>query len=169
MILPECYICNVLYLTFLFIISPTSSALAFTTHCPGLLGKKNSLFPDFFGKKVRIRTLVRENRPSWGHWDYLGLFLDHFWTILWPFRDHFGTILKPFWDHFGTILGLFWDYFGTLLILTSGDLFWPLRTYFDTKLSMSSFAPSAIEEGAEGPQKGPKGPQPSAGARRLGA
>ena len=34
---------------------------------------------------------------------------------------------------------------------------------------MSSFAPSAIEEGAKGLWKGPKGPQPSAGARRKGA
>ena len=33
-----------------------------------------------------------------------------------------------------------------------------MKTYFDTKLSMSSFAPSATEKGAEGPQKGPKGP-----------
>ena len=33
-----------------------------------------------------------------------------------------------------------------------------MRTYFDTKLSMSSFTPSATEEGAEGPKNGPKGP-----------
>ena len=77
-------------------------------------------------------------------------------TILGPFWDHFGTILGPFWNHFGTILGLFWNYFGTIL----GPLFLvlPILTlcYFDTKLSMSSFAPSATEEGAKGPPEGPK-------------
>ena len=87
--------------------------------------------------------------PFWDHFEtILGLFWDHFRTILGPFwdhfvtiSDHFGTFLGQFWDHFGTniFLGLFfWDYFGTFLILTSGDLFWPMRTYFDTKLSMSS-------------------------------
>ena len=43
-----------------------------------------------------------------------------------------------------------------------------MRTYFDTKLSMFRFAYSDTEEGAEGPQKGPK-TEPSAGARRRGA
>ena len=33
-----------------------------------------------------------------------------------------------------------------------------IGTYFDTKLSMFGLAPSATEEEAEGPQKGPKGP-----------
>ena len=33
---------------------------------------------------------------------------------------------------------------------------------------MSSFAPSTTKERPEGPQKGPKGTQPSAGARRMG-
>ena len=43
-----------------------------------------------------------------------------------------------------------------------------MRTYFDTKLSMCSFAPSATEEGAEGPKKDLKGPQPSVGASMRG-
>ena len=33
-----------------------------------------------------------------------------------------------------------------------------IGTYFDTKLSMFGLAPSAMEEGAEGPQNSPKGP-----------
>ena len=33
-----------------------------------------------------------------------------------------------------------------------------IGTYFDTKLSMFDLAPYAMDEGAKGPQKGPKGP-----------
>ena len=50
-----------------------------------------------------------------------------------------------------------------------------IATYFDTKLSMFGLAPSPIEEGAKGLQNGPKGhggpkgPLPSAVARRRGA
>ena len=130
------------------------------------------LFGDYFGPfwDYHWTTL----RLFWDHfltilgpfWDYfetnfftlLGLSWNHFGTIWGPFWDHFGTILGPFWNHFGTILGLFWDYFGTILgPLFLFCLFWPI-CYFDTKLSMFSFAPSATEEGAEGPQKGPNGP-----------
>ena len=50
-----------------------------------------------------------------------------------------------------------------------------IGTYFDTKLSIFSLALSGTEEGVKSPHKGskgpggPKGPQPSTGARRRGA
>ena len=31
-----------------------------------------------------------------------------------------------------------WEQFDTLLIFNSGNLFWPMKTYFDTKLSVFS-------------------------------
>ena len=41
-------------------------------------------------------------------------------------------------------------------------------TYFDTKLSMFGLSPTVSEEGAKGPQKGLKDPQPFAGYRKRG-
>ena len=53
-----------------------------------------------------------------------------------------------------TILGPFWDSSSFLLMVTYFDF---LRTYFDTRLSMSSFTPSNTEEGPKAPE-GPEGP-----------
>ena len=68
-------------------------------------------------------------------------------VLLGPFWDLFGTTLGSFWDHFGTILGPLWDNFGTLMRTILGPFWDPFL-----------FLPFATKEGAEGPQKGPKGP-----------
>ena len=65
---------------------------------------------------------------------------------------------RPFWDHFGDS--------SFLLMVTYFDL---LRTYFDTRLSMSSFAPSNTEEGPKAPRRARRALQSSVGARKMGA
>ena len=105
-------------------------------------------------------------------------YFDLFWPILTNF-DLFWPILT-----YLTYLDLFWP---NLTFFTFFDLFdivdlfwtiWPILTYgthFDAKFSMFGLVPSAMEEGAEGPQNGPKGrggpkgPQPFAETRRRGA
>ena len=74
-------------------------------------------------------------------------------------QSNYEIMDKPFWDHFGTLL-LF------LLMVTYFDL---LRTYFDTRLSMSSFAPSNTEEGPKALKRARRTLQPSVGARKMGA
>ena len=82
--------------------------------------------------------------PLWDHFGpILGPLWDHFLTTLGPFWDHFGTIWGPLWDHVGTISGQFWDHY---------------EDYFGTILGPFLYWPFATKEGAEGPQKGPKGP-----------
>ena len=78
-------------------------------------------------------------------------------------QSNYEIMEKPFWDHYGDHFGTI---FGTLLMVTYFDL---LRTYFDTRLSMSSFAPSNTEKGPKAPRRARRTPQSSVGARKMGA
>ena len=108
---------------------------------------------------------------NFGHlWDCYGIILDHFGIILGLFWDYFETILGPFWAYFGTIMAplwrLFWDHFGPFL-------FWPLGTYFDLWEPILTLNWVCLLLHLlllkRGPKAPTRAPQPSAGARRMGA
>ena len=141
-------------------------------------------FRDNFG--TIIGTILG---PFWNRFgNILVPFCDHFGTIFRLFWYYFGTILGPFWDHFGTILGLFWDHFGTILgqfwdhygdyfgTILGPFLFWPLGTYFDLWGPILTLNWVCLllhllllKRGPKAPRRAQRAPQPSAGARRMGA
>ena len=93
-------------------------------------------------------------------------------SILGLFLDHFETTLGQFWDNYR-------DYFGTIL---GPFLFWPLVTYFDLWgpiLTLNWVCLLlhllVLKRGPKAPRRArralgaQRAPQPSAGARRMGA